>query len=209
MSNPAAQYGDVAGILGDSYAYAWDPGARHGDIVGAWTPMDEQAFNSAKDDRESAVNKYPSVITQDNTNWADTWKTALKGESQRDDAYGNYMDAANTAIDYVNDLVGAEQSNAGLLGVDYKLTDQDKQDRINNYFATLWSDTDQKGLQDLFDKWGKPEGFTDWLAVRGDNPDTPKKSGSTLIGASQGMPKKKQTQVSDTDTLSKTVLLGA
>ena len=209
MSNPNAKFEDVAKLAGDAYGYVWDPGAKYKDITGAWTPIDEETFNSLKEDRQSAIDKYPGIMTADNPSWSKTWKDALAGEAKRDEAYGKYMDTAQTAIQYVNDLVDVERSNAALLGIDYNLSDEEKQKRINDYFATIWSEADQKGLQDLIDKWGAPEGFTDWIVTRGSNPTTPQKGGSVLIGTSQGMPKKKKVSPSDQDTLAKSILLGA
>jgi len=164
MANPSASYSDAAEALGldsDPYAVAWDS------EVNKWVGLDEQAFNSLTEDRAGAIDRYRGIRTQDNTDWRDKWDKALKGEAERDDLYSNYLTAANTATDYINQLIHDERASANLRGVDYTITDEAKQERINNYFATIWSEEDQTKLQGLMDKWGTPDGFTDWVVTRG------------------------------------------
>ncbi len=90
-----------------------------------------------------------------------------QGIKDRDDLYLDYMTAAGSATDYVNTQIESERSNAQLLGIDFNLTDEDKSTRISDYFATIWGEGEQTRLEDLFAKWGNPEGFTDWTVKRG------------------------------------------
>jgi hypothetical protein len=91
-----------------------------------------------------------------------------RGESDRDQLYSGYMDAANSATDNVNSEIADESSNARLLGVEYDITDDQKQQRIGDYFATLWGEGQQSQLEGLMDKWGKPKGFEGFSVARGD-----------------------------------------
>jgi hypothetical protein len=75
-------------------------------------------------------------------------------------AYSNYLNAATSATDYINAEITKEQSNAALLGVDYAITDELKQQRIENYFATVWGEGDQAQLESLSSQWGAPGAFT-------------------------------------------------
>jgi hypothetical protein len=216
LANPSARFGDVTGALqgigadASDFGYVWDPSQSYDDISGAWRPMTEDEFNTMGEDRATAVDQYRGIRTADDTDWYDTWTKALEGEAQRDDAYGGYLDAANTAIDYVNEQIGREQSNANLLGIDYNITDESKQERINNYFASVWSESDQSSLQDLMNQWGNPEGFEDWIAVRGETPTNMTDTTPNRTGTSGGMtPTKKPGNIlADDDILGQQVLLG-
>ncbi len=91
-----------------------------------------------------------------------------KGESDRDAAYTNYMDAAGSSTDYINAEINKEQANARLLGTDYQMNDEMKSSRINDYFASVWGEGQQTEMEQLFDEFGKPKGFEDFTVTRGD-----------------------------------------
>ena len=111
------------------------------------------------------------------------------GINQRDELFAAYLDAANAAADYVNSEIADEMANAKLLGIDYEITDEQRQQRINNYFATVWGEGQQTQLENLMKEYGNPEGFTGWTVTRGDpTAYTKKKEGSeTTVGASKGL----------------------
>ena len=107
-----------------------------------------------------------------------------EGLASRDSAYGAYMSAASGATDYVNASIKQEQSNAALLGIEYSLTDAQKSDRINNQFASVWSESDQAGLESSLAEWGNPEGFDGTFAVtRGANASTAAKGSETVVAS--------------------------
>jgi hypothetical protein len=91
-----------------------------------------------------------------------------EGTASRDTLYGDYLDAANTATDYIDRLIEKERSNAQLLGIDYNVTPEQRSQRINDYFASIWDESKDTELKSLFEKWGNPEGFTDWTVTRGE-----------------------------------------
>jgi hypothetical protein len=90
------------------------------------------------------------------------------GVQERDQLFTQYMDAASAAADYVNAEIQDEMANAKLIGVDYDITDEQRQQRINNYFATIWGEGQQSQLQQLMDEYGSPKGFEGWTVQRGD-----------------------------------------
>lgn len=90
------------------------------------------------------------------------------GEQERDFMYTDYMDAAGSAADFINSEVEGERSNANLLGIDYNINDEQKQTRVENYFASIWGEGQQAQLEGLIDKWGNPTGFEGFTLVRGD-----------------------------------------
>ena len=90
------------------------------------------------------------------------------GENDRDNLYSDYMSAAGSATDFINTQITQERANAALLGIDYDLTDEQKNTRISDYFASIWGEGDQSRLEGLFDKWGNPEGFEKFSIIRGD-----------------------------------------
>jgi len=92
----------------------------------------------------------------------------MMGEQNRDELFSQYMSTAGQAADYVNAEIADEMAQAKLSGVDYEINDEQKQQRINNYFATMWGEGDQSRLEALMGEWGNPEGFEGFTVVRGD-----------------------------------------
>ena len=92
--------------------------------------------------------------------------------SRRNTLFSGYMTAAESAVDYINNQINEERANAALLGVDYQLTDELKQQRINKYFDTLWGAGDELELDNLIKEYGNPTGFDgNWTIRR--TKDTP------------------------------------
>lgn len=112
----------------------------------------------------------------------------LIGTQQRDELYSNYMSAAGTATDYITGEIADEQANARLLGIDYLITDEQKSQRISDYFASIWSEGDQQRLEGLIGKWGSPTGFSGYSVTRGDASKYAAKKGEEKTAAvSKGM----------------------
>lgn len=133
------------------------------------------------------------------------------GENDRDTLYSDYMSAAGSATDYINQQITQEQSNAALLGIDYQLDDAAKATRISDYFASIWGEGDQTRLQGLFDKWGNPEGFEDWTLERGDAGNVPggTEGSEESVAGSKGRKPTLATGIDTADTtLGATTLLG-
>ena len=134
-----------------------------------------------------------------------------RGESDRDQLYSGYMDAANSATDNVNSEIADESSNARLLGVEYDITDDQKQQRIGDYFATLWGEGQQSQLEGLMDKWGKPKGFEGFSVARGDGSkyEGKKKGEKKSVSQSKGVkPKIILDEEDDADMLGGSSILG-
>jgi len=89
--------------------------------------------------------------------------------AERNEAYGYYLDAAETATNFVNSEISQEQSNANLMGIDYSITDAQKATRVNDYFATIWSESNQTNPEGLMDSYGNPQGFEEFTVSRGDS----------------------------------------
>ena len=86
--------------------------------------------------------------------------------SRRNTLFSGYMTAAESAVDYINNQINEERANAALLGVDYQLTDEMKQQRINKYFDTLWGAGDELELDTLIKEYGNPTGFDGNWTIR-------------------------------------------
>jgi hypothetical protein len=109
-----------------------------------------------------------------------------EGLAKRDTLYGDYLDAANASADYIDQQIAREEANAKLLGIEYQLTPEQRSERVNNYFASIWDESKQSELEGLFEKWGNPEGFEDWRVVRGETPtqaDRPEDTIESTTGA--------------------------
>lgn len=125
-----------------------------------------------------------------------------QGIADRDAAYTDYMDAASSATDYINREIDKERANARLMGIEYDVTDEQKSQRINDYFATVWGEGQQTKMEQLFDEFGKPKGFEDFTVTRGDASKYEKEGGaSEEVVGSTGKPKKVASPLLDDETL--------
>jgi len=89
--------------------------------------------------------------------------------AQIDALYTSKFDAANTATDLINAEINDEMSHAAVAGLDYNMTDATKQKRINNEFASYWTDSQESSLASLVEKYGD-NGYTWDLPIeRGDS----------------------------------------
>lgn len=86
--------------------------------------------------------------------------------SRRNTLFSGYMTAAESAVDYINNQINEERSNAALLGIDYQLTDELKQQRVNKYFDSLWGAGDELELDNLIKDYGNPTGFDGKWTIR-------------------------------------------
>lgn len=113
-----------------------------------------------------------------------------QGLSSRDELYAQYLNYADTALEYVNTLISQEAANAAVLGIDYNVTQAEKDTRVSNYFASIWGAGDQSRLEGLITDWGAPEGFTGFTVTRGDasavSRNTP--GSTTVLSKSARMP---------------------
>ena len=87
--------------------------------------------------------------------------------------FSTKLDAANQATATVENDIAQEMAHAKVNSLDYSITPEQKQERINNTFAGLWSEGQDTQLQSLVDKYDKKGEFSWTLpVVRGDNPVT-------------------------------------
>ena len=109
------------------------------------------------------------------------------GIRERDSLYSDYMNAAGSATDFINSSINQERSNARLMGTEYKITDEQKQGRINDYFATIWGEGDQQRLEGLMGEWGNPTGFDQFAVTRGEGGTAPAEGKESGAGVSGGL----------------------
>jgi len=88
-------------------------------------------------------------------------------ESKIDSMYKAKFAAANSAIDKVNTQVAEEMGYAKVSGADYSFTEEQKKERVNNVFASLWSEQDDRTLSDMEKTWGSGTNKWDLDIVRG------------------------------------------
>jgi hypothetical protein len=123
-------------------------------MAGMMAPMEMPMAESASINEDYLANQEEQKRTE--------------GISRRDELYADYLDAVDKATNYVNDQIEQEKANADLLGVQYNMDDDTKNQRISDYFASIWGAGQQSELEKLMNDWGNPEGFEDWLITRGD-----------------------------------------
>lgn len=121
------------------------------------------SFESQSSDYEAQAAQRAAEVAE-----AAETKRLADGAVNRDDAYGAYLDAAGSATDYVNNEIDKQAANAALLGIDYEVNDEQKSQRINDYFASIWGEGDQAKLEGYMTDFGDPEGFDGFSVSRGD-----------------------------------------
>jgi len=136
----------------------------------------------------------------------------MAGEAKRDSMYSSYMDAVSLATDYVNAQIADEIARANLMGVKYDITDEGKQNRLQDYFASIWGEGEQQELQALIDQWGAPSGFDGWVLERGEakiieDPGAQKKVGTRTKKVAPP-PREEETQIAPAATLATSDALG-
>lgn len=106
---------------------------------------------------------------------------------ERDELYSEYLDAASTATDFINNQIKSEAANAALLGVEFGLTDEQRTQRIQDYFASVWGEGAQTRLETLFDQVGAVEGFEGFDLERGNADNVPEgtKGSETTVSRSR------------------------
>lgn len=108
----------------------------------------------------------------------------------RDDMFAERTMASESAVDYVNQQVSRERSNAALFGIDYNITDEQKAGRTSDYFSSIWNQDNETKLTGLFSEIGSPEGFTNFNVGLSDTATsgevTPPPPQSTVVGTTQG-----------------------
>lgn len=129
------------------------------------------------------------------------------GLAKRDAFASNYMDAANEATSFVNEKIAAEKANAALMGVDYVMTDEIKNERISNYFGSIWSEGQQQELDAAIGEWGTPEGFEQTI-FRGGGVEAGPEGSVGQQKAGGGIAPKKKTLIDEEETLGTASVLG-
>jgi hypothetical protein len=112
-----------------------------------------------------------------------------QGRADASTAYGDYLTTAESASSYILSQIADEQANAKLLGVEYEMTDEMQSQRISDYFASIWSETDQQRAESLINEYGAPEGFKGFTIKRGDasNIKAESEAKETQTGVSKGI----------------------
>ena len=135
-----------------------------------------------------------------------------QGGIDRDEAFTNYTNQSESANAYVDKLISQERSEAAIAGVDYVMTDELRQERVNNQFSTTFSDTDYTNLVDLYDEFGTPEGsggYDSFTTVRGTGDAPADTSAAPATIASSGRtPAGMLAGDSEEDILGSTSILG-
>jgi len=191
-----AAYASGAGMTADpshpEYSYykaGYDSAAAAKEQEMAMWGMMESMMNrgASPPSSSSSTSTYDPAAAQAE---ADERARLAQGGRDRDNLYSSYMDAAGNATDTINKQISGERSNAALLGIDYNVTNDQKTQRINDYFGSIWGAGEQTQLEQLMGNFGNPAGFTDFLVTRGDGSnvkDTTGAPGTETVVASRGM----------------------
>lgn len=95
----------------------------------------------------------------------------VAGEANVNALYSAKFAAANSATDRVNSQIEEEASYAKAGGAEYVVNEDQKRERINNMFGTLWSSEQESKLASLESEWGAGENRWTSGIVRGEGTD--------------------------------------
>ncbi len=88
-----------------------------------------------------------------------------KAIADRDSQYQTRNQAISDATSQVEQQIQDERSRAQLLGTDYEVTAEQRQERINSAFASLWNQEQENALISLRDQYGAPGGEASAIAL--------------------------------------------
>lgn len=85
-------------------------------------------------------------------------RAARNNDLSRLDAYWSArLDAAQRATSDVDSNIEIARNHALTLGLDYFISPEQRQERINNLFSEYWSEGDESELESLVTQYGNPE----------------------------------------------------
>ena len=149
------RYPDVAQAGMDPYQHDQQYGQNEGRTYGLAKPPPmphfsfESTFRSIERDRQEAEAKQAEMLAQQKAE-----QERAQGTAELNTFFTNRVSAANRATADVNAQITEEASHASTRGIDYTISDQEKQERINNLFADYWSEADDAKFNELHQKWG-------------------------------------------------------
>jgi len=125
-----------------------------------------------------------------------------EGLRQRDDMLSARLDAATSSFNYVDTEISRERSNARLLGIDYDITEDQRQTRISDYFSTVWGAGEEDQLSGLMKEWGEPENWEGFTVERGKGGLYANQPATTeTVATSKGIKPRNRTQATEGDDL--------
>lgn len=187
--DPKSQPGVNDSNLSQAYIKGWQSKADEIAKQDEWNGM-FSSFMESLNAPDNSMDLYNQQIAGQQEEYDRRLKESqlAQGRQKTSDKYADYLNSANQATDYINSEISKEQSNAALMGVDYKMDDDTKKSRIENYFASTWGEGDQAELEGLVGQYGAPQGFKGFTVKRGDASAYQQKGGEEkVVGASKGL----------------------
>jgi len=210
------RYPDVAESGLNPYYHYQKWGQAEGRTYGSAPMLPEfdfgAIFEALAGQQEAAYGRQEELAAQYASQQEKALKEAeqMQGLASLDQVFGTKLDAANKAIADVNTQINDEAAHASVKGIDFAVTEEEKQARINNMFADYWSESSEAQFADLYGKWGAGNTAYDWTlpVTRGTGTDTEgalPKEGKKVGGPVKGG----ATVLTEEDEESSKTLLGA
>jgi len=95
-----------------------------------------------------------------------------EGTRQLDEMFGSRLNAANKAISETNASINDELAHAATRGIDYTITPEQKQERIDNAFAAYWAEGDEANYNTFLSEFGTDRHKWTLNVKRGTAPST-------------------------------------
>lgn len=158
------------------------------------------------------------ALAQSNASLQSKYESEMKkakGEAQLDDLFSSRLDAASKAISDTETTMNDELAHAAARGIDYAVTPEQKQERINNAFSAYWSEGQEAQYTDYMGQYGTDRHKWTLPVERGKKASTenalPEKD--TQVGGTVKRQNPDKTiltgQADEDNTIKKTILGGA
>lgn len=190
LKNGPLEKGEYTGTakLGESDYYVYKQNKQQKDLEDKMTQQQTEFQNKLTGMQQ----EQNTLLTNQKAELEAAQKAAYQKSQQstRDSLFSERQQAESAAVDYVNQQIANEKSNADLFGMKYNLTDADKASRISDYFGSIWNEGNETKLTALMTEVGKPTGFTDFTLKRGNATTTNQGSSaaqSKVVGSTSGL----------------------
>jgi len=147
--NPYWHYQNYGQKEGRTYGLASQEGEGGGDPY-AFMEDFMASFQAQQNAQQEALAKSNAELE---AKYAEETRRA-KGEAQLDDLFSSRLDAASKAISDTETTMNDELAHAAARGIDYAITPEQKQERINNSFSAYWSEGQEAQYTDYMSQYG-------------------------------------------------------
>jgi len=166
----ANRYPDVAASGMNSYyhflTYGQNEGRTYGEAPKSSSAGFEAPFKGIMDSMAKQQAQMKAEADAANAAYAEQQRVA-QGTAYLDQLFSTKLDAATRAASEVDKQITDELAHASVKGIDYAITPEEKQTRINNMFGDYWSESQEADFSTYAKDFGSTRHQWKLATVRG------------------------------------------